>query len=105
MAIKMVDKTLTNLQEAREKAHGPNAMVVEVIRSGTLWYFDGNKVVLLASEEPSVLKNPHNLVDTGKTMYDFEEIEEFKQILAGDGDRYMLETVTETIRVVARFSV
>jgi len=82
----------------------PNAMVVEMIRTGLLYYFDGEKVVLLYGGPPTITE-PTKITFPGKVIYDFQEKEELRQILAGDGDSYVLEGITETIRVVARFHV
>lgn len=81
-----------------------NAMIIEIIRTGQLLFFDGDKIILLRSEEPSITKL-EKILFVGRVVYDFVEKEELKCVLLSDGDRYILQHITETIRVVSRFRV
>lgn len=102
MAIQLQTKTgAVRLVEALRPA---NSMVFEIIRTELVYYFNGDVAILLEKPEDSIL-SPSRTLTKGTIVQSFQEKEELRQILAEDGDSYMLETITETVRVVARFFV
>lgn len=90
--------------EGEDIKPGNNAMIIEIIRTALIYYFNGEVAILLEKIPESIL-HPHRNMAPGLIMQSFQEKEELQEILAGDGDSYMLETITETVRVVARFFV
>lgn len=103
MAIK---KELTGyaLGSELQRTQVPNAMVFQIVRTGTTWYFDGDRATLLVTEPVSILDTRQRII-AGTSIMDFQERNELREILIMQGDRFMLETITETVRVVARFFV
>lgn len=104
-----IEKTLKSGKSDSTK-EAPNAMIFEIMRTGAGYYFcetDSSMLVLLNPSEPNLAYPVEQATPGDLTYITAEQSLELHSILDGSGDSYEMNTPhnSETVRVVARFSI
>lgn len=85
----------------------PNALVFRVLRTGYVYFFDGDIAILIARPDPSISQH-YEPPQLGRFLTRFHQKKELVEILQqwriGSTDRYMLDN-SDTVIILAAITI